>query len=552
MAEEAIGRVKTVLVAPENRAIITTLIAHAERDASSPMLLFQGTVKFEKAVQRHLQETVLKHVCNITGSLKIPLNAFTLSAVNIGAASSSDIGISVNGFSGDVSVFLALLSSALQLPIRQDIVFTGHIGSFEGDILPVENLPAKCEACILDKSITQFVYPNLESELSLKRLKPREYETAIAAIRSCRGKLKLHQVVNTLELLQKAIEPEAMVLSSLRSDFFAGVSDPSPNSNLEPLITYFTQNNDKRLWDSLERAFLLKNVETGKELIKTFTKYYIERRKYPSNFGAYLSKLLVSLPPHIKKTSGLFPLLPKHLYIDLIQYVSDPDYEDMSLLHQALYGELKQSSIQPEPSKKQQRLSAHQKSLLSHILDQLNPDHIESKITRPYDEARASYAMDMITVESNAEFVDAITAFYAHIFRHINETGKVLDTDKLSGEALDVLKKTFHQKHGYNEALSEAKEGTRGGLRYILDRMTEYLKNEARQRHILKTFKENIDPLDFDARTAIIAEILKRKEEDLPEEITSQKPERFAVDYEEIVTAYVQSKVSLQNVFRRL
>ena len=162
MAEEAIGRVKTVLVSPENRAIITTLIAHADQAASSPTLLFQGTVKFEKAVQRHLQETVLKHVCNITDSLKIPLNAFTLSAVNIGAASSSDIGISVNGFSGDVSVFLALLSSALQLPIRQDIVFTGHIGSFEGDILPVENLPAKCEACILDKSITQFIYPNLE------------------------------------------------------------------------------------------------------------------------------------------------------------------------------------------------------------------------------------------------------------------------------------------------------------------------------------------------------------------------------------------------------
>ncbi len=131
-------------------------------------------------------------------------------------------------------------------------------------------------------------------------------------------------------------------------------------------------------------------------------------------------------------------------------------------------------------------------------------------------------------------------------------TGKALDTDKLSAEALDVLKKTFHQKHGYNEALTEAKEGTRGGLRYILDMMTEYLKNEARQRHILKTFKESIDPLDFDAKVKLIKHLMNRLEEHLPDEITSQKPERFAVDYEEIVTAYVQSKVSLQNVFRRL
>ena len=54
------------------------------------------------------------------------------------------------------------------------------------------------------------------------------------------------------------------------------------------------------------------------------------------------------------------------------------------------------------------------------------------------------------------------------------------------------------------------------------------------------------------ARTKIIAEILIRAEEDLPEEISSQKPERFAEDYEEIVQVYVHSKATLQEVFRRL
>ena len=79
-----------------------------------------------------------------------------------------------------------------------------------------------------------------------------------------------------------------------------------------------------------------------------------------------------------------------------------------------------------------------------------------------------------------------------------------------------------------------------------------YLAKVAREKHILKTFKENIDPLEFDAKVKIIEQLMNRLEEHLPEEITSQEAERFAVNYEEIVTAYVQSKVSLQNVFRRL
>jgi len=550
MADKAIGRVKTVLVSHGGQATISTVIAH-EIQTPNSRLSFHGTVKFEAAVQRHLKKIVLKHVHNIMVSLNMAKSSFTLSAVNIGAASSSGIGITVSGFSIDVSAFLAILSCALQFPIRQDIVFTGHIGSHQGDILQVESLPAKCEAAILDKSISAFVYPNLDSDISFKRLKPKEYASAVAAVRSCHGKVKLHEVENTYELLQKAVEPRALVYASLHSGFFDVDLNQTGNRSLNPVATYLTQNNDKRFWKVLEEALVLKNSKAAQELLEIFAGYFIQRKRYPSEFGRHLARLIISLPLHIKRTPGLFPLLSKTLYIDLIQYASKHDHDDISRLHNALFGEIKESAEQTSSPKRGKRAAADQ-HLLNHILEQLEPGFIGLTITRPYDEARASYAMDVITVESNAEFIDTITAFYAHICGHINDSGKALDTDKLSGEALDVLKKTFHQKHGYNEALAEAKEGPRGGLRYILDMMTEYLKNEARQKHFLKTFKENIDPLDFAAKTAIIAEILKRKEEDLPEEITSQKPERFAEDYEKIVQAFVHSKVTLHEVFRRL
>jgi predicted ATP-dependent protease len=38
-------------------------------------------------------------------------------------------GVQVSGFSADVPMFLAMLSARLQMPVRQDVVSTGHIAS---------------------------------------------------------------------------------------------------------------------------------------------------------------------------------------------------------------------------------------------------------------------------------------------------------------------------------------------------------------------------------------------------------------------------------------
>ena len=47
-------------------------------------------------------------------------------------------------------------------------------------------------------------------------------------------------------------------------------------------------------------------------------------------------------------------------------------------------------------------------------------------------------------------------------------------------------------------------------------------------------------------------EMLKLVRDHLPDEITSQAPERFVDDYEEIVQAYVHSTAGLKAILRRL
>jgi hypothetical protein len=272
---------------------------------------------------------VLGHVEDILEGLDMESQCFTLSVANIGAASASGIGISVTGFSIDIAAFLALLSSALEMPVRQDLVLTGHLGSREGDILPVENLAAKCEAASSDPDVCQFVYPNLESDLSFKQLKAAEYERASAAIRGCRGRLQLHEVTTTLDLLQKAIEPRAIALASMCSGFFAMARSHRPGTALANLTAYLTRHNDKRFWDGLEADLLAEDFAAGRALVASFIEYHNGRRRYPRAFGAKLSRLVISLPPHLQRSPRASTLVPMEKFIRLIQHASREDEEDV-------------------------------------------------------------------------------------------------------------------------------------------------------------------------------------------------------------------------------
>ncbi len=551
MNEETIGRVKTVWVSREGQAIISDIIAHSTTEKKSFKLSFKGNVNITQPVQQHLQETILKHISDILILLKLQQKSFTLSAKNLGAVVSSGIEISLAGYSSDLSIFLALLSSALSLPIRQDIVFTGHIDSNDGDILPVEKLSEKSEAALVDTSISQFVYPKLDSDSSLKKLKPKEYDSTIASLRKCRGKIKLVAVSNTLELMKMTIGPKAIVHAALKSGFFEFEEFDSNKQILKSIISYLTENNQNRFWNVLGENLLKKDFNSSHELLNMYSTYFINRERYPSRCGERLYKLIISLPPLVKKSSGFRTLLDKKQYIKLIQFAQTNDEEDISLLHNALYGEIKSPDLQTTTKSKKQ-LSNEHRSTLDHLLQQLDPSYLESYITNPYDVAYAKYTSDTITVKDNEDFVNTITAFYTHMFCHTNKIQGPIDKNHLGAEALYVLNETFRGEQGYKEAFADAKDGRHGGLRYIFNEITEYLKEKAKEKHVLKTFKENIDPNDFPIRVNLIKEILNRCKDQLPEEIYSQPPEKYAENPEEIIKAFIKSKTVLETVLRRL
>ncbi|MDD3558268.1 MAG: hypothetical protein PHW27_06795 [Melioribacteraceae bacterium] len=548
--ETYIGRAKTVLVSGEGSAAITDIIAKTVEEKNSQKLYFSGSVNFDEPVKDHIRSTILYCVNQIGQSLKIPIQSFEISAVNIGASSSSDIGLSIAGFSADVSIFIAMLSASMKLPLEQHILFTGHIASKEGDISQEKLLGAKSEAAVIDKGVSTFVFPSLESDSSLEILKPKEFENSISAIKSCRGKIRLIAVQNTLELIRKTLSDESIVLSSFNCNFFRTKFDEIQIANHEPLLSFFLEDNTKRYWKSLEYRLINKNVKKNHLLLNAFVDYHIRMKKYPSNFGRKLNELVLSLPYSVKKKKELFPLIKKDKFIQMIHHAKENDHDDISELHKVLYESI-EGKIKFKKSLEEVKVEERDESdRLDYILDQINPDFIDLHITKPIDEARASYVIENIQAENYDNLLNTITAFFIHIYRHTNNHLVDISNEKFNIEALELFKNTFPKQSEFKEAVSIALNGNKGGLRYILDMIAKYLKKETRDKHIFAIINDAINPLDYELKKRLIEKIMDREKDRLKLNHDKMNAEQYVENYIAIIQEYAQSKNSLNRIFK--
>ena len=550
MTKEFIGKANTILVSTDGPGVITTITVNSLKSKNRKRLKFSGVVKFEEAVKFHIEKVVLARVDTVLDSLQIKHDNYEISVRNISAAATSDLGVTIAGFSADVPIFITLLSASVRLAIPEDFAFTGHISSKAGDILPVSSLDKKTEAVMLDKNIHKFVYPLLDADSSMSSLKPNEYSETQAALRGARGKIKLTEVKDTGELIAKVFSTESIVRAALLNGYFETEISESSVERSNPEAVYLTNGNSKRFWLMLEEDLFKNEIVQSHELLNIFIEFYLKLKKYPTGFGEKLYNLITSLPNTVRRNQKLFPLLNKALFIKIIQYATELDHEDVSSLHDSLYGKIRISSRKKESDSVSIKVADDH--ILRYLLERLDPEYIETYVTRPFDEARARYSLNEITVESHEEFLDILSAFYKYLGRHTNALKKPLNDATIITEALDICEKTFREEKGFKGALAEARHATHGGLRYVLDKITEYLKQEAREKHVLKTFKENIDPLDFKIKTTLVKELIKIGRDHLPDEIISQPPERFAENYEEIIAVYAKSQNALASLLNRL
>jgi hypothetical protein len=114
------------------------------------------------------------------------------------------------------------------------------------------------------------------------------------------------------------------------------------------------------------------------------------------------------------------------------------------------------------------------------------------------------------------------------------------------------MDRTFARGGGAAAATAEAISGVQGGLRFVLDQMTEQFKRERQEAHVQHVIATAIDALDWDAKVGFVKEFLRRHPDVVPAELASEPPERFAKNYELIVRAYVNAMDGVKQMLRAM
>jgi len=552
----AVGRVKTALVFDQGEsgvAVIAGIVAQIRSKPSRKRLSITGPAVFSPEVIQHLNETVLAVVDRITSELESDPKSYELSVVNLGAASASGVGLKISGFSADAAVMTALLSAALELPIPQPLAMTGHVASTTGDIRAVESLPSKLKAALDDPDTRLFVYPSATADASMKTFTPKEAMDIEEAVTDAKCRIQTTGVKDVCDLIQAVFSEEAMVTAGLHAGFFdMETNSRSRNTPVERAAFHLARENEKRFWRVLESHLLSGRCSEAKDLMVTRVGFQCRRKRYPEGIGRKLLHLVLSLPPAVRRLKTLFPLLSMEHCLDLARFSGKDDHEDVAILFDAAPGKSIARKAEERKSSVGITNSTEASAAVDTVLDMISADSLSRKFGLPIDAARAAYAIGEVVLESYEDFLDTVTAFYLHLIRHTNSITTLVDMDEAASEAYDLLDRAFRNKGGADVAWAEARHGTKGGLRFIIDVMTEQFKTEQQAKHVNRVFKETADPLDWKAREAFMEAFLARIESHLPEEIRNQPAERYTRHYEPIVRIYVQSMDQVREKLRNL
>ncbi|MBK7090662.1 MAG: hypothetical protein IPH59_02900 [bacterium] len=190
---------------------------------------------------------------------------------------------------------------------------------------------------------------------------------------------------------------------------------------------------------------------------------------------------------------------------------------------------------------------------LSSILEQLDERYIARLIAIPHDQARMKYAPPLFAIVDIGEFTRVIGEYYNYHFVTCISHGGYLTASESEGRAKDILDREYRQQRGgFVGAFNDARFGTNGGLRAILDIIADSLKAESIARHMRKVLDDEVKPNSWEDKVDIISQFMSRCGPDVLKQLDTANPERYAADYEDLIRAYVDGLRKTSALFLRI
>lgn len=522
--------------------IVLEVLAQRVPEPPSNATHVDGPIRVGEATRRQWDSHIVPLVQRLVRSLKLPYPYSTISVCNVGAASINDREIEVSGFSADAAVFLASISAALAIPLREGVVSTGHIASAHGAIRAVKGMPAKLDALRTNRNACRFLYPDPEADDSLKNIAPGESARLDEALRSARDWVELVPVRDIDSLIRGAFDERDLIVSALENKYFLENATASKDADVVPALS---SDLPKRFWAYLTSAAQTARRFDDYDLLAMWARFHIQRGIYPKGAGARLYGTLAAVPSGVRNLRFRFPLLVPAETLDLVKLASPRDLEDVRRLLDAIVGDHLQTS-----ALKLESIVEADDDVLAALLPEIDPDTLALEVGMHFDEARASFISVPIVVDTREDVMDVLSAFGQHLYPRTQEFVGPCDHEAMVAEMAAHLERAFARWGGINGAFAEAHQPTRGGMRFVLDVLVDELKAEAIRKRVAWSFTRALEPLDYEQRVQVMRALMKQLGPALPPDLRHAPPEQFVSHAQPLIQAYAQMLSNLRKRFR--
>ena len=553
--ERAVGRAKTVVMSgTAGEAAITTVVAQVRKHPKNIRIRNCGGISLSAPTLSRIETSLLHIVDEITSQLGVAKRCFDLTVLNLDGVSAKDVPATISGHSADLPMFMCLLSAALPLPLKQNVVATGELGSLAGDITMVSGIPAKVAAAAEDPKVTLFLYPSLDRDHSLVTLAPNERDKIQEALVVATAHVRTVPVLNIADALEHFLDDDAVTLCSLQQGFWnrSGLCQVE-DTPLQQAVLFLGTGNENRFWRALEGTLSAGDNAQSHRLLDAFVRYHVSRKTYPAGFGAKLFDLIHSLPPATRRLKIQFPLIPVENCIALSQFAGRSHHEDLRLLNKICFENAK--AFESPHFIQQERVDigeqATGEAAVTVLLEELSPETIAVNVCNPIDEARNHFHPNSIQVDSPAECLEIAAALYCQLQRYSVSGSSGMPLEIAEQKTLDLLEEAFAHQGGIDAAYTEACQPTRlGGMLHVLRLMTECYKAKAIRKHLLWVIRKGVDPLNRE-HVAFAQEVKRRFAPFLSPKDIEPDAEVLATKWEDLARAYAHSLDAVKMVLRK-
>lgn len=539
----------------DDQAVVTQIVVEAvhaakKRTPKRPSLAFAGPVAFDKPCKQHVRRVVIPCACDILMHLGIRLNSVRISATNLNCATAQRQPLTICGYSADASILLATLSHALGVPVPADLLATGHLASVAGHIRHVAYMAQKIDAAWHDGRVKRMLIPSVETDRSLNQLMPGHADKISDRIGMARAALDIDLVENIAQLIQRAMPEECVMLAALRGSYF-NLEDPDDHEGLiKQAASHLAGQPSERFWRLARRTYVMHNHALAGRLLDQFVTHHARLERYPRGFGQRLRELYASLPPSIIRSLDPDSWADTAAMMGLGRFAGADDAHDVAQLHQVIERTMG-SADAPSSSKQPCRPSGGDTAVVV-ALKQISPQHMAELFGQDIDEARSSFVVDDVTADNKACFEEIIQRFYCHLCISTNMHGADPDSEITKGESHQLVEKAFAREGGAGAALFEARQAVHGGLRFVLDRMTEQFKQDRQANHVETVLRQAASGGDRAERQAFWSALMDRIRPMLSSDVRDIDPAAMGDGYQEIIQRYVEAVQNITEQVRHI